>query len=62
MWIKYDYLCTHCDALLELTTKLDLIMEPDCSCENPQMIRINRHDVTQITENHIDTIGQAHYN
>ncbi len=62
MWTKYDYLCTHCDSLLEFTTQLDLIMEPDCSCDNPQMIRINRLDVTQITEPHIDIIGQAHYN
>ena len=62
MWTKYDYMCSHCDSLLEFTTQLDLIMEPDCSCENPQMIRINRVNVTELTEAHLDYFHDIHYN
>jgi len=55
MWTKYDYLCTHCDTLFEITTRSQGIdpYQPDCSClelEGTPMssgiIRINKHDVT----------------
>ena len=30
MWTKHDYVCTNCDALVEVTT-IDLpSMDPDC--------------------------------
>ena len=62
MWTKYDYLCTDCDTLFEITTQNELIYEPKCFCDNPHVIRINRYDVSQITDPHLDSIGQAHYN
>ena len=62
MWIKADFLCTSCDTLFEITSQNALIFEPACTCDNPQTIRINRVDVTELTEHHLDFIGQAHYN
>jgi hypothetical protein len=32
MWTKYDYLCTDCDALIEITACVDVAWEPDCIC------------------------------
>lgn len=61
MWTKYEYVCTNCDSLFEITTVNLLVSTPTCLCENPQTIRINRFDVTEITENHLDIIGESHY-
>jgi DNA-directed RNA polymerase subunit RPC12/RpoP len=62
MWIKYEYLCTNCDSLFELTTQNPLVFEPVCSCDSQHIIRINRYNVTELTEPHLDIIGEAHYN
>jgi len=32
MWIKYDYLCTDCDALIEITACSDNVQDPTCIC------------------------------
>ncbi len=49
-WFKYEYLCTDCDALTEITTvkKLDDYMGW-CSCGSANIIRINKLNVTEIT-------------
>jgi hypothetical protein len=71
MWTKYDYICTHCDALFEITTSNQGIepYEPDCSClelEGTPMssgiIRINKHDVTSITPTEVVKINTNPYN
>ena len=31
-WIKYDYLCTDCDALIEITACADKVLDPACIC------------------------------
>ncbi len=32
MWTKYDYLCTDCDALIEITACADKVLDPACIC------------------------------
>jgi hypothetical protein len=62
LWVKYESICTNCDSLFEITSMNPLVAEPQCLCGNPHVIRINRYDVTELTEPHLDTIGEAHYN
>lgn len=47
MWTKYDYLCTDCDALIEITT-LQNIREWRgwCSCGSANLINIGVSDAT----------------
>jgi len=64
-WTKYDYLCTDCDALVEITT-LQNIREWRgwCSCGSPNLTNIGVSDATvyerdslkQYVSNQIDTI------
>ena len=50
MWTKYEYICTDCDALLEVTTLQDLdLWRPWCGCGSANIIRINKYDVTEVT-------------
>ena len=46
-WTKYDYLCTDCDALMEITT-LQNIREWRgwCSCGSANLINIGVSDAT----------------
>jgi hypothetical protein len=47
MWTKYDYLCTDCDALMEITTLHDLFeWRGWCSCGSPQLVLIGHADAT----------------
>jgi DNA-directed RNA polymerase subunit RPC12/RpoP len=62
LWVKYEYLCTNCDSLFEITSQNPLIFDPTCTCSTPHIIRINRYDVTELTEPHLDNVGTAHYN
>jgi hypothetical protein len=49
-WTKYEYLCTDCDALTEITTLKNLNDHRGwCSCGSANIIRINKLDVTEIT-------------
>jgi hypothetical protein len=32
MWTKYDYLCTDCDALIQITACADKVLDPACIC------------------------------
>ena len=50
MWTKYDYLCTDCDALIEVTTLKNLDEYRSwCTCGSANVIRINKQDVTKVT-------------
>jgi hypothetical protein len=50
MWTKYEYVCPDCDALLEVTTLQDLdLWRPWCGCGSPNLNRINKYDVTEVT-------------
>ena len=49
-WTKYEYLCTDCDALTEVTTVKNLDNYRGwCSCGSANIIQINKQDVTQLT-------------
>lgn len=69
-WTKYDYLCTDCDALIEITT-LKNIREWRgwCSCGSANVISIgysdaSRHEepVTNITPKRLVKINTNPYN
>ena len=47
MWTKYDYVCSDCDALIEITT-LENIREWRgwCSCGSANIINISVMDAT----------------
>ena len=70
MWTKYDYLCTDCDALMEITT-LKNIREWRgwCSCGSANIINIGvsdanvpDNDVTSITPTEVVKINTNPYN
>ena len=71
MWIKYDYLCTDCDALMEITT-LQNIREWRgwCSCGSAQLINIGVsdaftpiiRDVMEVTTPQVVKINSNPYN
>jgi hypothetical protein len=45
MWTKYDYLCTDCDALMEITTLVNIRdWRGWCSCGSPNLVNIGVHD------------------
>ena len=70
MWTKYDYLCTDCDALYEITTLQTMpdCFEPQCACGSDKMIGIGysdatvSDDVTNITPVELDPVSPNHYN
>jgi DNA-directed RNA polymerase subunit RPC12/RpoP len=72
MWYKYDYVCTHCDALIQITT-LDgdtKYYEPNCPCGSNSIIYIGVsdgnapiiEDVTNITPRTVVKIDSNPYN
>ena len=68
MWTKYDYVCSDCDALYEITT-LDRIpdcFEPQCACGSNNVISISVTDatvpVTNITPHGLVKINTNPYN
>jgi|LakMenE01Jun11ns_1017448.scaffolds.fasta_scaffold9357860_2 hypothetical protein len=62
MWTKYEYLCTTCDALIEVTANVPQALDPDCICGQGNVIRINKYPVTDITSNHLDSLNPIAYN
>ena len=32
MWTKFSYVCTDCDALIEITTCVEPTLTPSCNC------------------------------
>jgi hypothetical protein len=40
MWTRYDYVCTNCDALIEVTANVFHALDPDCICGNGHVINI----------------------
>jgi hypothetical protein len=47
MWIKYDYICTDCDALVEITTLNNLkSWRGWCPCGSPNLTNIGSSDAT----------------
>lgn len=48
MWSKYDYVCSDCDALIEITTLVDLRRDEygSCPCGSNKTINIGVSDAT----------------
>ena len=69
MWYKYDYVCSDCDALIEITT-LDNIRDWRgwCPCGSANIINISvmdatvPDDVTYITQPKLVKINTNPYN
>jgi hypothetical protein len=40
MWTRYDYLCTDCDALIEVTAHVYNSCAPKCICGDGHVINI----------------------
>lgn len=41
-WIRYEYLCTNCDTLIEITTHIEESASPTCPCPESQIILIGK--------------------
>lgn len=68
-WTKHDYLCTNCDALIEVTALEIPRVDPDCICGNGMVIGIGRSPafqpeptVTEITPPKLVKINTNPYN
>ena len=70
-WTKYDYVCTNCDALIEITTLdgIPLGFDPQCPCGSNSTIHIGAYDatvpdvdVTDITPSNVVKINTNPYN
>jgi hypothetical protein len=58
MWTKYNYLCTDCDALIEITTQAYPVIDPACTC------RRSSHLVflgTEETTDYADPVTEVTY-
>jgi hypothetical protein len=71
MWTKYDYLCTDCDALIEITTLQDIKQWRGwCPCGSANLINLGAYDangptlepVTKVTPPKLVKINSNPYN
>lgn len=57
MWTKYDYVCNSCDALIEITSKKDLLKSRlFCACGSGDITLIGYADATIAEVNHVTNI------
>ena len=70
-WTKYDYLCTDCDALIEITTLVNIReWRGWCSCGSANIINIGVSDaftpiitdVSKVTPTQVVKINSNPYN
>ena len=67
-WTKYEYICTECDSLMEITTYWQNIAEPKCPCPHQAIVRVNKYDldyghgVTNNTSQKVVKINSNPYN
>jgi hypothetical protein len=72
MWVKYDFLCTDCDSLIEITTLQDIpkCFEPECPCGSKNVIVLGVSDgnaplfepVSKVTPTGLVKINNNPYN
>ncbi len=71
MWTKYDYLCTDCDALIEITASADNVTDPYCICGGPGVVILLGEsngnapiltDVSKVTPSNVVKINSNPYN
>ena len=47
MWTKFTYLCTDCDALIEITASVEPHIDPACICHaSSHVILLSKWDAT----------------
>jgi hypothetical protein len=70
-WTKYEYLCTDCDALIEVTAYVDKVLDPACICGGLGiLILLGEYDgnapmfepVTKVTQPEVVKINTNPYN
>jgi hypothetical protein len=71
MWTKYDYLCTDCDALIEITACADKVLDPACICAGQGVVILLSEspgagplleDVMKVTPSKVVKINTNPYN
>jgi hypothetical protein len=66
MWTKHDYVCTNCDALIEVTALEIPRIDPDCICGNGMVIGIGSttayQPVMEVTPHEVVKINTNPYN
>ena len=70
VWTKYDYVCTNCDSLIEITAQVKAKLDPDCICGNSMIVSIGTSpgnapiitDVSNITPTNVVKINTNPYN
>jgi hypothetical protein len=66
MWTKHDYVCTNCDALIEVTALEIPRIDPDCICGNGMVIGIGSspayEPVMEVTSPQVVKINTNPYN
>ena len=44
-WTKYEYVCTSCDTLIEITTlHEENVEDPSCVCAESAIVRVNKYN------------------
>jgi hypothetical protein len=63
MWTKYSYVCTNCDALIEITTLADPQENASCTCKRGAWVtRTNVETVAEVTPRPLVKINSNPYN
>jgi hypothetical protein len=51
VWTKYNYLCTDCDALIEITTQANPVIDPACTCRrSSHLVFLGTEETTDYAE------------
>jgi hypothetical protein len=62
MWTKYSYVCTSCDALIEITTQVTPEENASCTCMRGAWVtRTNVLNVAEITPKEVVQINTNPY-
>ena len=66
MWTKYNYVCTDCDALIEITSEVYPVIDPACICRrSSHIVFLGTEDpepVTEVTYTEVVKINTNPYN
>jgi hypothetical protein len=63
MWTKYSYVCTNCDALIEITTLVEPQDNAYCTCSRGAWVtRTNVETVAEVTPRPLVKINSNPYN
>jgi hypothetical protein len=70
MWTKYNYLCTDCDAMIEITTQAYPVIDPACNCRaSSHIVWLGKEDannpdepVIEVTYTEVVKINTNPYN